>query len=47
MKKYAKPSVEIEKFSVADVITESSTGDTIDRDIIDSLSTDLEVGDEF
>ncbi len=48
MKKYIKPAAEVEKFTVADIITES----TIDRDIIE-FSADLDVelapsaGDEF
>ena len=48
MKKYVKPAAEVEKFTVADIITES----TIDRDIID-MSADLDatvapsVSDEF
>lgn len=49
MKKYNKPSVEIEKFTVADVITDSTP--KIDTDIGDvpeaPNAVTVEVGDEF
>ncbi len=51
MKKYTKPSVEIEKFTVADIITDSTPN--IDTDIGElsnggvDVSAGLEVGDEF
>ena len=50
MKKYIKPAAEVEKFTVADIITASTP--TFDGDI-DKLSADLDVavapsaGDEF
>lgn len=50
MKKYTKPAVEIEKFTVADVITDSTPN--FDADIgelsngLDTTAT-VEVGDEF
>lgn len=49
MKKYVKPAAEVEKFTVADIIT---TSVNVDIDI-DKLSADLDaavapsVGDEF
>ena len=48
MKKYDKPSVEIDKFTVADVITLSTPDEqpNVDRDI-GELSAGLEAGDEF
>ncbi len=49
MKKYAKPSVEIEKFTVADIITDSTPvvdNPNVDTDI-GELSAGIEVGDEF
>lgn len=50
MKKYVKPAAEVEKFTVADVITQSNLN--VDNDI-GELSADLDaavapsVGDEF
>ena len=50
MKKYTKPAVEIEKFTVADIITDSNPN--FDADIgalsngLDTSAT-IEVGDEF
>lgn len=49
MKKYTKPAVEIEKFTVADIITLSAPDENqpnVDTDI-GELSAGLEVGDEF
>lgn len=48
MKKYTKPAVEIEKFTVADIITLSTPDNqtNVDTDI-GELSAGLEVGDEF
>lgn len=52
MKKYTKPAVEIEKFTVADIITESNPNPNFDADIgalsngLDTSAT-IEVGDEF
>ncbi len=51
MEKYIKPSVEIEKFTVADVITESSNKE-IDNDMggfgdLTGNSVGLEINDEF
>ena len=51
MKKYAKPAVEIEKFTVADVITESTpkeedTTITGGNDF-GELSVGIEINDEF
>lgn len=50
MKKYVKPAAEVEKFTVADIITESNP--TFDGDI-GELAADIDVavapsvGDEF
>ena len=52
MKKYMKPAVEVEKFTVADVITDSApveeTTTTVNKDHdIGELSVALDVNDEF
>ncbi len=49
MKKYTKPAVEIEKFTVADVITTSGTEETTKPigNEFDELSVGLEINDEF
>ncbi len=51
MEKYIKPSVEIEKFTVSDVITESNYKET-DNDTgsfgdLTNNSVGLEINDEF
>ena len=49
MKKYTKPAVEIEKFTVADVITLSTPEEktTVSDFETGELSAGLDVGDEF
>lgn len=50
MKKYAKPAVEIEKFTVSDIITESNPNFDADiGELSNNLDTTVgvEVGDEF
>ncbi len=50
MKKYIKPVAEVEKFTVVDVITESTTDSnvTVDKDIFDfDESVAPSAGDEF
>ena len=54
MEKYIKPSVEIEKFTVADVITDSTPADdkTVNNDTgsfggLTGNSVGLEINDEF
>lgn len=50
MKKYTKPAVEIEKFTVADVITASTPEEetTVNKDFeTGELSAGLEINDEF
>ncbi len=48
MKMYTKPVAEIEKFTVVDVITESTEETTKPIDnVVDELSAGLEINDEF
>ncbi len=50
MKKYDKPAVEIEKFTVADIITDSNPNFDADiGELSNGLDTavSVEVGDEF
>lgn len=53
MKKYIKPAFDVEKFTVADIITTSSTDETttkIENDVEDNMGFDsvgLEINDEF
>ena len=55
MRKYVKPEFDVEKFTVADIITTSSTEETtttkvendMDDDLFGSDSVGLEINDEF